>query len=435
WIKLRIIYCDDHIKRNSPFCTVNLLKYDDDDDDDAILQFEFKKQYNAIYKQRITKRKHADSIFLWTKRELHRLKYDDDLRGTTSMTTCYGDQRKLGQVIDQMKILANNMDELRAEINMLRNSYSKSKENHSCASVFKRNSSSKTNVLSKLKKYMRKVTSIYSLRKERKYGKDQEKYATLAPHCSEISCELDFQIENPMTSPSDFNVNIFSDSCSFKNCPENARIVLSDNNDEQPATKYTQTKVVKLRRKSKHLNFHHKQPNLCFSKMKNAVITKEIIRNSNERTFTVCGEINDVRDYPRLRKICCKQCSCKRRNNFTQWNDQKDEVNFPMEKTVQRISDDLPINDSMFENIPPTTKSDLSSSLVSLDINISNSSSNIEDFPERRKPRTYVIRRTTQKCNQNNCSSNFEKSVICLGQTSDLTFSSCSFPNRNIHFN
>ncbi|KAK9304924.1 hypothetical protein QLX08_003860 [Tetragonisca angustula] len=440
------------------------------------------------------------------------------------MTTCYCDQRKLGQVIDQMRILANNMDELRAEINVLRNSYSKSKENHSCASVFKRNSSSETNVLSKLKKYMRKVTSIYSLRKGHK---DQEtyypctnmdprlpsflsyifrtrkkenlseiptrikylksrgiqtngklesrrciakspaiiptgnvddvnddgflfakheherynkiifpkKYATLASHCSEISCELDFQIENPMTSPSGFNVNIFSDSCSFKNCPENARIVLSDSNDEQLATKYTQTKVGKLRRKSEHLNFHHKQSNLCFSKMRNAVITKKIIRNSNERTFTVCGEVNDVRDYPRLRKICCKQCSCGKRRNFTQWNDQKGEENFPMEKTVQKKSDDLPINDNMFENIPPATKSDLSSSLVSLDINISNSSSNVEDFPERRKPRTYVIRRTTQKCNQNNCSSNFERSVICLGQTSDLTLSSYSFPNHNIHFN
>ncbi|KAK1133434.1 hypothetical protein K0M31_011244 [Melipona bicolor] len=127
------------------------------------------------------------------------------------------------------------------------------------------------------------------------------------------------------------------------------------------------------------------------------------------------GEINDVRDYPRLKKIRCKQCSCgKRRNNFTQWNDQKDEENFPMEKTVQRISDDLPINDNMFENIPATTKPDLSSSLVPLDVNISNSSSNVGDFPERRKPRTYVIRRTTQ--NQNNCSSNFEKSVICISK-------------------
>lgn len=276
---------------------------------------------------------------------------------------------------------------------------------------------------------------LFTKRERERYNKIifPKKYATLAPHCSEISCELDFQIENPMTSPSEFNVNIFSDSYSFKNCPENAKIVLSDSNDEQPATKYTQTKVVKLRRKSKHLNFHHKQPNLCFSKMKNAVITKRIIRNSNERTFTVCGEVNDdVRDYPRLKKIRCKQCSCeKRRNNFTRWNDEKDEGNFPMEKTVQRISDDLPINDNMFENIPSTTKLDLSSSLVSLDIGISNSSSNVDDFLERRKPRTYVIRRTTQKCNENNCSGNFEKSVICLGQTSDLTLSSCSFPDHN----
>lgn len=262
-----------------------------------------------------------------------------------------------------------------------------------------------------------------------------KKYATLVPHCSEISCELDFQIENSMTSPSGSNVNISSDSYTFQNYPENTRIVLSDNNDKQSAAKYTQTKVVKLRRKPKHLNnFHHKQSNLCFSKIKNAVITKKIIKNSNERTFTVHGEVNDVRNYPRLKKNRCKQCSCgKRRNNFTQWNDQNDKQDFPMEKSVQRISSDLPVND---QNTSATTKPDLSSSLLSLDINVSNnSSSNVNDFPERRKPRTYVIRRTTQKCNQNNCSSNLEKSVICLGQTSDLTLSSCSFSNRNMHFN
>ncbi|CAD1472933.1 unnamed protein product, partial [Heterotrigona itama] len=425
-----------------------------------------------------------------------------------SMATCYRDQRKLGQVIDQMKILANNMDELRAEIDVFRNSYLKSEENHSCAGVFKRNSSSETNVLSKLKRYMRKVTSIYSLRKGQKYGKDQEtyysctnmdprlpsflsyifrtrkkgnlleiptrikylksrgiqtngrlesrqrianspaiipienvddinddgflfaeheneryneiifpkKYATLVPHCSEISCELDFQIGNPMTSPFESNVNVFSDSYCFENYPDNTRIILSDSNDKQSATRHTQTKTVKLRRKSKHLNFHHEQSNnLCFSKIKNAVITKKIVRNSNEHTFTVCGGVDDVKDHPRLKRSRCKQCSCgKRRNNSTQWNDQKDEENLSTE---------------------PATKSDLSSSLLSLDIDISNSSNNVEDFPERRKPRTYVIRRATQKCNQNNCSGNFEKSVICLGQTSDLILSSCSFSNRNIHFN
>lgn len=54
------------------FCTVNLLKHDDD----AILQFEYKKRYDAIYEQRITKWKHADSIFLWTKKELHRCTYN-----------------------------------------------------------------------------------------------------------------------------------------------------------------------------------------------------------------------------------------------------------------------------------------------------------------------------------------------------------------------
>lgn len=61
-----IIYCDDHIKRDSPFCTVNLLKYD------AILQFEFKERYDMQFtSNELQNGKHTNSIFLWTKRKLH----------------------------------------------------------------------------------------------------------------------------------------------------------------------------------------------------------------------------------------------------------------------------------------------------------------------------------------------------------------------------
>lgn len=87
------------------------------------------------------------------------------------------DQRKLGQMVDQMKILANNLDELRAEISALKASYLTKKDDPSRNSDSKQNlnKSSKTNVLNKLKKYMKKVKSMYSLRKEQK-RRNQEVY-------------------------------------------------------------------------------------------------------------------------------------------------------------------------------------------------------------------------------------------------------------------
>lgn len=87
------------------------------------------------------------------------------------------DQRKLGQMVDQMKILANNLDELRAEISALKAGYLTKKDDPSRNNYSKQNSnkSGKTNVLSKLKKYMKKMKSMYSLRKEQK-RRNQEVY-------------------------------------------------------------------------------------------------------------------------------------------------------------------------------------------------------------------------------------------------------------------
>lgn len=443
------------------------------------------------------------------------------------MAACYRDQRRMGQMIDQMKILASNLDELRAEINALRNTYLRNEEDLPHANDFKRNRSSEINILHKLRRYMKKVTNIYTLRKRQKRDKIRESYypctnmdpvlptflnciirtrkkenmlqiptrikylrsqgnqtnekigsrhcitkrasasmhtentnyheslftkdgneqynkiifpkrnTTLVPHCSEISCELDFQIEKSIFS-SGSNVNIFSDSYTLKNCPENTKVVLSNGNNKQSATKCTQTRIAKLGRKSKNFHFYSKRPNLCFSKIKNAVIEKRIIRNSNERTFTICREVNNTKNYPNLKKNHSERCSCrKKRNNFTQLNGENTSgQNFPIEKNTKKIKNNLSIK-NMFENLLPVTKPELSSSLLSLelDINISNNSSNIEEFSERRKPRTYIIRQTTQECNRNNWLNNLEKSVVCVEQTSDLTLSSCSFSNQNVHFN
>lgn len=92
------------------------------------------------------------------------------------MAACYRDQRRMGQMIDQMKILASNLDELRAEINALRNTYLRNEEDLPHANDFKRNRSSEINILHKLRRYMKKVTNIYTLRKRQKRDKIREVY-------------------------------------------------------------------------------------------------------------------------------------------------------------------------------------------------------------------------------------------------------------------
>ncbi|XP_031364572.1 uncharacterized protein LOC102679942 [Apis dorsata] len=456
------------------------------------------------------------------------------------------DQRKLGQMVDQMKILANNLDELRAEISALKASYLTKKDDPLRNNDLKQNlnKSSKTNVLSKLKKYMKKVKSMYSLRKEQKRRNQEPFYpcsnidpplssflnyifpnqrkdiwklpprikylksrgnqtndkqelqcttksptplnmdhkledknyhefcsspkrtetdqddkvvspsndATLVPHCSEISCELDVKVENSVCSSPSSNVNIYSDSYTFAACTANVprngdsppQVSSSEGVDDEPvgkqsATKSTQTKITNMRRNSNDSYF--KQSNLCFSKIKNAVITKKIVKNSNESTFTICGEVSDMKHYPCPKKNCNKYSFKKKQNSFTQWNDQKtSEQDIPPVKTqLKEMKDSLSgtNNKTMYtcQNILPIKDSDSSPSLVSLDleVNISNISTNIEDCSERRKPRTYVIRQISQKSNESNWLNDLER-ITYAGPSSDLSLSCCSFKNHNVHF-
>ncbi|CAL7946932.1 unnamed protein product [Xylocopa violacea] len=446
-----------------------------------------------------------------------------------SVQVCCRDQRKMGRVIDQIKILADNVDELRAEINALRTDYLENREDPSHVNGFKRNKNSKSDILHKMKKYAKKVTSMYSLRKGLKSGSQEPYYrctnmdpplssllnyvfrtgkkgnvwhiptrvkhlrdqgnqtnekpesqqftftkspttslnmesihcdrplfaidgnghyskiifprkdVTLPPNFSELSCELDLQVENPVIRSSGYEVNIFSDSYTVNNYPENMQVSLSNGNDKQSSVKSTQTKVSKLGRKYKNTNYHSKYPNDCFSKIKNAVITKKIIRNSNESTYTICEEVDDTKGYPNLDKERCKRCSCwKKRNKFDESNEQNDiEENCSVLTTVPMLKTNSIMDKSnILENLSEE-EADSSPSSVSVDmeVNISNSSNKIEEFPDRRRPRTYVIRKKTQERNQENWSNHFEKSVIYVGQTSDLNLSSYSFSNHNISFN
>lgn len=270
--------------------------------------------------------------------------------------------------------------------------------------------------------------------------------ATLVPHCSEISCELDVKVENSVCSSPNSNVNIYSDSYTFANIPraeDSPQECSSEGIDDQPgkqsATKSTQTNVTNnSRRNSK--NSYLKQSNLCFSKIKNAVITKKIVKNSNESTFTICGEMDDMKHYPCPRKNSNKYSFKKKQNSFTQWNDQKtSEQDIPLAKTCQEAKDNLSGTNSknMYQNILPVKDSDSSPSLGSLDleVNISNVSTNVEDdcSSERRKPRTYVIRHISQKSNESNWLNDLER-ITYAGPSSDLSLSCCSFSNHNVHF-
>ncbi|XP_076755047.1 uncharacterized protein LOC143425876 [Xylocopa sonorina] len=443
-----------------------------------------------------------------------------------SVQICCRDRRKMSRVIDRIKILADNVDELRAEINAFRTDYFKSREDHSRGNNFKPDKNSNTDILRKMKKYAKKVTSMYSLRKGLKSGGTQEPYyrctnldpplssllnyifptgkrenvwhvptrikhlrdqgnqtnekpesqrftaksptsslnvesihiddplsaedgnghhnkiifprkcATFPSNFSEISCELDLQVESPIIHRG-YEVNIFSDSYTVNNYPENM-LSLSNGSNEQSSMKSTQANVTKLGRKYKNMNSRSKYRNDCFSKIKNAVITKKIVRNLNESTYTICEEVDDTKGYPNLDKERCKRCSCwKRRNKFAELNKKNsNEENFsPVKTGFPMLKTNLTVDkDDIFENLSEEEDLSSSSASVDLEVNISNSSNKIEDS-DRRRPRTYVIHKKTQERNEENRLNHSEKSVIYVEQTSDLNLSSYNFSNHDISFN
>lgn len=81
-----------------------------------------------------------------------------------SVQTCCRDQRKMGQVIDQMRMLADNLDELRSEIDALKGNFLKKD-----SGFLRQTGEIKNNLVRKLKRYVRKVTST----SERKSGNQE----------------------------------------------------------------------------------------------------------------------------------------------------------------------------------------------------------------------------------------------------------------------
>ncbi|XP_043254200.1 uncharacterized protein LOC122398431 [Colletes gigas] len=402
-----------------------------------------------------------------------------------SMQPCGRDQRKMKQVIDQIRELANNLDYLRAEIGALKNNYLANDLNLPFDDRPERSGNGKTSILYKLKKCLRKIRSadlqksrqsstkshevcyprkildqslLSSLRYNFRIGKKGEitrlkddcnrtnekfrqpfvklskdrssivsKYLENMeniPRWSELSCELDSYVEDP-TFP---NTYTLLPKSNFKTIPR-TREVCSLNENKQFTNTSTQTVSSKVKRKRRNFNFRPNHSSLYFSKIKNAVITKKIIRNPSDREFTVCGKVSRVEDYPYVKKKFY-ECSCKTKkikNAVETVGRETFEKGFSIQKctNLSCISDD-----NMNENFTSEEELESSPSMpvsVDLEINVSNSSNEIEEFHPRRKPRTYTIKKTIQN-DTNNWFDRFE-SVLYVGDTSDLTLSSQSLRN------
>lgn len=88
-----------------------------------------------------------------------------------SIQTCGRDQRKMVQVIEQIKVLANNLEDLREEIGALRNNYFL---NHGNVPTDKRIHSTESHILHKLRKSLKKIGPADLQKSNRKPPKESE---------------------------------------------------------------------------------------------------------------------------------------------------------------------------------------------------------------------------------------------------------------------
>lgn len=93
-----------------------------------------------------------------------------------SMERCIRDQRKIQQVLEQIKVLANNLDQLRAEIDVLKNNYLANNLVRLPDKRHDRNGNNETSILYKLKKYAKKIGAINLPKPRCKSTKCQEVY-------------------------------------------------------------------------------------------------------------------------------------------------------------------------------------------------------------------------------------------------------------------
>ncbi|XP_053977100.1 uncharacterized protein LOC128875491 [Hylaeus volcanicus] len=439
-----------------------------------------------------------------------------------STQRCGRDQQKMKQVIDQINMLANNLDDLRAEIGALKINYLANDLELSSNNRHEHRTNDKSSVLYKVKKYTRKIGNVGLLKTRHGSAKEHEVYypnktldpallsplryifrigkkgnvfhipteitcltdecsqtdnksrqqfarpsvdrnlttskyvesveeaisphkakqgiqrhdkiifgtkrATLFPRFSELSCELDSYPEDPTF----LNSYTFPSKSNLKDTSQ-ARNVCLPNENEQFVSTYTQTIPPKVKRKRRNFNFPTKHSNLNFAKIRNAVITKKMIRNPNEKTFTVCRDVSDTKDYPYVKQKLY-ECSCKTKrvsNTVETVHNKTFEREFSIEKDLKRFNNVSSMSeDNMYEQFSYDEELESSPSIslsMGLEQNVSNSSNEIEESYPCRKPRTYTINKRSQKHN-NSWFDRFE-SIIYVGETSDLTLSSQSFQN------
>lgn len=242
-------------------------------------------------------------------------------------------------------------------------------------------------------------------------------YLTMTPRCSDISCELDSRVETPFSSAINLPSNLSTTQIDpNQNSSQSTEVSLPNGVDKRSTAASTQTTASRSRRNRKVMKSRSKNKNIYFSKIKNGVITKKTIRNSNESTLRVCRN-----DYSYWKKKFDGQCPWDRKKGNSIETVNKE---FSLDKIIQRLKD---ISATKDETLREDSWSSSSVS-VDLEVNISDSSNKIDEFTERRKPRTYVVRKSSPKRDQDNWN-HFEKSVIYVGSTSDLTLFSHSFLN------
>ncbi|XP_033322002.2 uncharacterized protein LOC117218059 [Megalopta genalis] len=398
-----------------------------------------------------------------------------------SMQTCGRDQRKMIQVVDQIKLLANNLDDLREEICSLRNNYL---PNNGRTSAGTKMGGAQPRVLRKLGKSIKAIAptnlpgaawkrptkepeicfhhpnsdaSLFSsLRYMFRFGKrkkavempahlkddssqtDQtfdknssrsldgssfsQKQLKRVARFSEISCELDSRVIDPLADTSVIQM---------QNGAQGKELCLLDDN-KLFATVCTQTSSQKPRRRRMNFNFHSKNPNFYFSKIKNAVITRKIVGNPSENALTVCGRI--IREnYPNASKKFYEDSPYRtRRSDNNVHAIARENSSYSSINNDESLKNNLSINEyNATDNSSIDGESEatpVASVCLSLEVDVSDSSSKLEEFCPQRKPRTYTIRKPSQNRNEN---SRHER-IVHAGPISDLTLSSHSLSSSKI---
>lgn len=240
------------------------------------------------------------------------------------------------------------------------------------------------------------------------------KHATYLPESSEISCNLSFRVEDP------------SD---LKDFSKNMKVALLK--DKQLAGASTQTRTAKARRRRRNYNFQTEHPHVYFSRIKDAMITRKMIRAPNDSKFRMYDKGRYLKDYPYLKKKVYKEYSAngKGTNGIieTVGHEISEEKYFYDEDTGR--FDSIPsINDSNIEHdLSSEVEMEASSSTsisVNLELHVSDSSN--QEFLPSRKPRTYTINKEVQKRNQSGWLDQVERSIVYVGSTSQLNLSTHS---------